>query len=89
MSLELINLNKGLSVEDLDALIGSRDHLAFLNKRNVVYRQMGMKLNPPAREEALRLMSEHPNLIRRPLTVDGDTVVVGFDRKRLAAVAEG
>ena len=54
-----------------------------------MYRQMGMKLNPPSREEALRLMSEHSNLIRRPLTVDGDTVVVGFDRKRLAEIAEG
>ena len=50
---------------------------------------MGMKLKPPSRGEALRLMSEHPNLIRRPLTVYGDTVVVGFDRKGLAAVAEG
>lgn len=63
--------------------------MAFLNKRNVVYRQMGMKLKPPSRGEALRLMSEHPNLIRRPLTVYGDTVVVGFDRKGLAAVAQG
>lgn len=85
--MELVDLNKGLSVEALDALIGSRDHLAFLNTRNVLYREMGMKLNPPSREDALRLMSENPNLIKRPLTVRGDTIVVGFARDELASFA--
>ena len=71
----------------MDALIGSRDHLAFLNTRNALYREMGMKSNPPPREDALRLMSENPNLIKRPLTVRGDTVVVGFVRDELASFA--
>ena len=78
MQLELVNLNKGLSTSDLDELIGPRDHLPFLNTRNVLYRQMKMKANPPSREEALRLMSENPNLIKRPVSVQGDRVVVGF-----------
>lgn len=85
--MELVDLNKGLSVEALDALIGSRDHLAFLNTRNALYREMGMKSNPPPREDALRLMSENPNLIKRPLTVRGDTVVVGSARDELASFA--
>lgn len=89
MDLELVNLNKGLSVEELDALIGARDHLPFLNTRNVVYRERGMKLSPPSRDEALRLMSEYPNLIRRPLTIQGETVVIGFKRDGLAEVCEG
>lgn len=59
-------------------MIGDRDHLGFLNTRNVVYRQRKMKLNPPSREDALQLMSEHPNLIRRPISVQGDKVLVGF-----------
>jgi arsenate reductase-like glutaredoxin family protein len=37
-----------------------------------------MKLNPPAREEALRLMAAYPNLIRRPLLVEGGNVLIGF-----------
>ena len=78
MQLELVNLNKGLSPGALDELIGPRDHLPFLNTRNVLYRQMKMKANPPSREEALRLMSENPNLIKRPVSVQGDKVVVGF-----------
>lgn len=81
-----MNLNKGLTPSQLDALIGERDHLPFLNTRNVVYRTMKMKANPPSREEALRLMSENPNLIKRPVTVRGETVVVGFRPNDLEAL---
>ena len=45
-----------------------------------------MKLNPPSREEAVRLMSENPNLIRRPVTVLGDRLVVGFKPDELDAL---
>lgn len=85
--MELVDLNKGLSVETLDALIGARDHLAFLNTRNALYREMGMKSNPPCRADALRLMSENPNLIKRPVTVQGDDIVLGFAREGLASFA--
>ncbi len=37
-----------------------------------------MKANPPSRAEALRLMSENPNLIRRPILVRGSRVLIGF-----------
>lgn len=74
-----MDLSKGLSVEELDRLIGKRDYRLFLNPKNELYRQMGMKTNPPPRAEALRLMSENPNLIRRPVLVRGQQVLVGFD----------
>ena len=32
----------------------------------------------------LDLMAEHPTLIRRPLLVEGQELVVGFDRQRYA-----
>ncbi len=86
--LDLVNLNKGLSPSDLNELIGPRDHVPFLNTRNVLYRQMKMKANPPSREEALRLMSQNPNLIKRPVSVHGDTVVVGFVPDALSALSE-
>ena len=38
-----------LSGEEIDALIGERDHLAFLNTRNVEYRDRRLKTNPPSR----------------------------------------
>ena len=71
-------------MNELDQLIGSRNHEAFLNTRNGLYREMGMKSNPPSRDEALRLMSENPNLIKRPLTVKGSSIVLGNARDELA-----
>jgi len=71
---EEVDLNKGLSVTELDELIGERDYRAFLNTRNVLYRERGMKTNPPARAEALELMSRNPNLIKRPILVEGGSI---------------
>ena len=83
---EEIDLNKGLSVEELDALIGKRDYRDFLNFRNEMYRERGMKENPPPRDEALRLMSENPNLIRRPILVKGGKMVLGYDEEALSGL---
>jgi arsenate reductase (glutaredoxin) len=74
---EEIDLNKGLSVAELEALIGKRDYKMFLNTRNELYRERGMKDNPPSRKEALKLMSDNPNLIKRPILVDGDEIKLG------------
>jgi Spx/MgsR family transcriptional regulator len=81
-----IDLNQGLSPADLDALIGDRDYIRFLNFRNELYREKKMKANPPSRAEAIRLMSQHPNLIRRPVLVRGKKIVLGFDEGEYAAL---
>ena len=81
---EEIDLNKGLTVAQLSALIGDRDYRTFLNSRNELYRERGMKENPPPRAEALRLMAEHPNLIKRPILVKGSRIVLGFDDDAIA-----
>ena len=86
VAMNRIDLNKGLSVEELDRLIGDRDYKLFLNTRNVLYRERDMKQNPPNRAEALRLMSENPNLIKRPMTVAGRRIILGFAPDELAAL---
>jgi arsenate reductase len=68
-----------LSVEELDRLVADRPVTDFLNSRNELFRERGFKENPPGRAEALRLMAENPNLIRRPLFVFGDRILFGFD----------
>jgi len=70
-----------LDAEDLERLIGDRDYKTFLNPRNELYRKRKMALNPPSRREAVRLMSAHPNLIRRPVVVSGERMVLGFDEE--------
>jgi arsenate reductase-like glutaredoxin family protein len=84
--LEFVDLNKGLSVSELDELIGKRDYRLFLNSRNEMYRERGMKDNPPPRDEALRLMSENPNLIKRPVVVKGKDIRLGFDEAALKEI---
>lgn len=72
-------MNKGLSVAELDRLIGKRDYREFLNTRNELYRERGMKENPPSRADALKLMSKHSNLIRRPILLDGEKILLGAE----------
>ena len=84
VAFEEVDLNKGLSVAQLDSLIGSRDYRDFLNSRNELYSERGMKENPPPRAEALKLMSENPNLIKRPILVGEKEIVLGFDEARFA-----
>jgi arsenate reductase (glutaredoxin) len=73
-----------LSPEDLEKLIGGREHTQFLNTRNELYRRKKMKDHPPSRKEAMRMMADEPNLIRRPVIVAGGRVVLGFDREGIA-----
>lgn len=86
VAFEEVDLNKGLSVAQLDSLIGSRDYRDFLNSRNELYRERGMKENPPPRAEALKLMSENPNLIKRPILVGEKEIVLGFDEARFVSL---
>jgi arsenate reductase (glutaredoxin) len=78
------NLDKErLSVDELEKLIGDRDHRDFLNTRNELYRQKNMKENPPSRADAIRMMVGEPNLIRRPVIVAGGRAVLGFDQEKI------
>jgi Spx/MgsR family transcriptional regulator len=82
-----VDLNRGLTEPEIDALIGSRDYKQFLNTRNELYRERKMKDKPPSRAEAIRLMAKHPNLIKRPILVNGAKIAVGFDEKTFAEVS--
>jgi arsenate reductase-like glutaredoxin family protein len=70
---------KRLSESELEQLIGKRDYKDFLNTRNELYRTRNMAEHPPSRAEAVKLMAREPNLIRRPLLVNGAQIIIGFD----------
>jgi arsenate reductase len=73
-----------LTPEELEKLIGDRDHKEFLNTRNEIYRQKDMKNNPSSRKAAIQMMFQEPNLIRRPVVLAGGRVVLGFDEEGMA-----
>jgi arsenate reductase-like glutaredoxin family protein len=73
-----------MSEAELDALIGARPYLDFLNAKNELYRSMGMKLKPPPRAQALKLMAGEPNLIKRPIFRRGAKIVLGFDIEKVS-----
>lgn len=77
-----------LTVAELDALIGERDHVQFLNPRNELFRKRKMKEKPPSRTEAIQLMVKEPNLIRRPLLIRGGQIVLGFDEEAYKRIAK-
>ncbi len=89
VELETRDLGKDrLSLAELDQLIGKRDHRKFLNSRNELYRTRKMGENPPSRDEALQLMAAEPNLIRRPVTLRGSEIVLGYDEDALSQIAK-
>lgn len=75
-----------MSAAELEILIGTRDHTEFLNPRNELFRRKRMKENPPPRREAIRMMAQQPNLIRRPVILCGGRVILGFDEKGIKSL---
>jgi Spx/MgsR family transcriptional regulator len=87
--LELRSLDEDpLSEAELDKLIGTRDHKLFLNQRNEFYRTKNMGEEPPARAEAIKFMAKVPNLIRRPVVIRGDQIVLGYDEEAFGKLLE-
>jgi Spx/MgsR family transcriptional regulator len=76
-------IQEPLTMDELDPLVGERNHLDFLNSKNELYRKLRRKERPPSRAQALKLLSKEPNLIRRPIVRRGAKIVLGFDEEWL------
>lgn len=52
----------------------------FFNTSGLLYKSMGLKDRLPemSEEEQLKLLATDGMLVKRPIAVDGDTVIVGF-----------
>src|ERR1700761_8362960 len=77
-----------LSKDELDELIGDRDYKEFLNTRNELYRERNMKEHPPTRAQAIALMAEQPNLIRRPVVIRGKRLILGYDEEAFKGITK-
>ena len=73
------------TVEDIVRRAGSV--MAVLNTRHAIAKAQGWATKPPSRAEFARAVEGDVNLLRRPILIDGDRVIVGFDRVAYAALA--
>jgi arsenate reductase-like glutaredoxin family protein len=57
--------------------------LDFVSRRSPVFKSRPL---PASKREAIDLMLEQPNLIKRPILVTDTGVIFGFDREAYASV---
>jgi len=57
--------------------VDARNFLDYVSKRSPVFKTRPL---PKSKKEAIELMLEQPNLIRRPILVKGSKVTFGFDK---------
>ena len=73
-----IDINKEPpSREFLEKHIEADHFLDYVSTRSPVWKERPL---PTSKAEAIDLMMENPNLIRRPIVVKGSKVVFGFDK---------
>ena len=66
-----------LTEADVEAIIGLRPVKPFLNTRNQVYREHNLAQRTPGHDEAIRLISETNNLLKRPILMRGEERILG------------
>ena len=80
MDVHEIDINKQPpSREFLEAHIDADNFLDFVSTRSPVFKERPL---PRSKKEAIALMTENPNLIRRPIVIKGSKVIFGFDKQR-------
>ena len=57
--------------------------LDFVSTRSPVFKERPL---PRSKKEAIDLMMENANLIRRPILIKGSTVIFGFDKEAYGRV---
>jgi arsenate reductase-like glutaredoxin family protein len=62
----------------LETHVDEKRFLDFVSTRSPVFKERPL---PKSKHEAIDLMMENPNLIRRPILVQGSKVTFGFDKE--------
>ena len=90
VAMEEVNYAKtGLTeAKVLDIVAKAGSVAAVLNTRHAIAKEKGWVASPPSAAAFAKAAVADVNLLRRPILIDGDRVIVGFDReayKRLKA----
>ena len=83
---------KPLTAEEIETIFGPNTSDTaippFLNTRHAIYKERGLAEKLPLREELIKLIITEPNLLRRPVTRQGEHFVIGFDREALSTLSQ-
>jgi arsenate reductase-like glutaredoxin family protein len=80
MDVQEIDINKQPPTREfLERHIDAEHFIDFVSTRSPVFKQRPL---PKSKREAIDLMIENPNLIRRPILIKGAKVVFGFDKEQ-------
>ena len=80
MDVHELDINKEPpSREFLEKHVDPDRFLDFVSTRSPVFKQRPL---PKSKKEAIALMMENPNLIRRPIVIKGAKVIFGFDKEQ-------
>lgn len=75
---ELMELLK-LSTDGIESLLATRSQ---------AFKDLGVDIEDMKLSELLRLMSDNPKLLRRPIITDGKQLVIGYDKPGLETLAK-
>ena len=80
MDVHEIDINKEPpSREFLEKHIDASRFLDFVSTRSPVFKDRPL---PKSKKEAIAMMMDNPNLIRRPIVIKGSKVIFGFDKEQ-------
>ena len=78
MDVEEYDINKNPPTRAfLEKHVDADRFLDYVSTRSPVFKQRPL---PRSKKEAIELMMEQPNLIRRPILIQGSKVIFGFDK---------
>lgn len=88
VELDEVNYAKApLSAATVEAIIAKAGSVAaVMNTRHATVKANGWVAAPPSARAFAAAVAAEPNLLRRPIVVDGDRVIVGFDAKAYATL---
>jgi arsenate reductase-like glutaredoxin family protein len=72
-----------LGEAELRELFKASDPRDYINPKSPAFKTLNLQGKTLTMAQALKLMAQEPNLIKRPLTIAGRKVMAGFDREQL------
>jgi arsenate reductase (glutaredoxin) len=82
VDVEVVDINRNPPTREfLEKHVDAAKFLDYVSTRSPVFKTRPL---PRSKKEAIDLMVEQPNLIRRPVLVRGNKVTFGFDKEAYA-----